>query len=111
MPLRKASSRKPNRAAKAAREAREREADEARLRENEQQERERAERKAIAAYGAALTKEQQAEHDAAAIAQANAEELKLIEPGPLQRSAWASCVTTYAEVCPGPKANCPRSET
>jgi hypothetical protein len=70
---------------KEARQARERDAAEARRREKEQQEREQAERKVIAAYGAALTQEQQAEHDTAAIAQANAEELKLIEPGPLQR--------------------------
>ncbi len=32
-----------------------------------------------------MTPEQQAEHDAAALALADAEELKLIEPGPLKR--------------------------
>jgi hypothetical protein len=53
--------------------------------QQEQEAREKAERKTIAAYWDALTKDQQAEHDAAAIAQANAEELKLIEPGSLQR--------------------------
>ena len=59
-----------------------------RQRERETREQEacqKAERRAIAASWDALTKEQQAEHDAAAIAQANAEELKLIEPGPMKR--------------------------
>jgi hypothetical protein len=72
------------RQAEATRQRQQADAD-AQRRDKQQQERERAERKDIAAYWEALTKDQQAEHDAAAIAQATAEELKLTEPGPMQR--------------------------
>jgi hypothetical protein len=58
---------------------------EARRREKEQAAREKAEKKAIIAYYEALTPEQKAAHDTAAIAQADAEERKLIEPGPMKR--------------------------
>jgi hypothetical protein len=46
---------------------------------------EKAERKAVTAYWESLTAEQQAEHEAAAIAQADDEQLKLIEPGPVKK--------------------------
>jgi len=68
-----------------ARQAREREtADELRRKQQEEAQA-RKEREAITAFWDALTPEQQATHDAAAIAKADAEELKLIEPGPLKR--------------------------
>ena len=65
-----------------AKQAKERQAAEERRRKQEEDARERAERKAIIdAFWEALTPEQQAELEAAAIAQADAEELKPIEPG------------------------------
>jgi hypothetical protein len=42
-------------------------------------------RKKVQDYWNKLTPQQQAEHDAAAIVQANAEQLKLIEPGPTKK--------------------------
>jgi hypothetical protein len=57
----------------------------ARRQKDEEAARQRAERQAINAYWEAMTPEQQAEHDVAAIAQANAEELNLIKPGPMKR--------------------------
>ena len=45
----------------------------------------RKEKDLISGYWDSLSKEQQAAHDAAAIAQADAEALKLIEPGPMKR--------------------------
>jgi hypothetical protein len=56
-----------------------------RRQQREQEAAEQAERKLISDYWDGLTKEQQAAHDAAAIAQADAEQLKLIEPGPMKR--------------------------
>jgi hypothetical protein len=58
---------------------------EASRRKQQEDARRRAEQKAISGYWDALSKEQQAAHDAAAIAQADAEELKLIEPGLMKR--------------------------
>ena len=68
-----------------ARQARQHAEAERQRQEREQIARERAEKKAVAAYWDALTPEQQAELDDDAIAQADAEERKLIEPGPMQR--------------------------
>jgi hypothetical protein len=45
----------------------------------------RREKELVNGYYANLSVEQKAEHDAAAIAQADAEELKLIEPGPMKK--------------------------
>jgi hypothetical protein len=58
---------------------------EERRREQEEAARIRKENQALAAFWNGLTPEQQAAHDAAAIDQADAEELKLIEPGPVQK--------------------------
>jgi hypothetical protein len=58
---------------------------EERRRKQQEEAQARKERAAITAFWDALTPEQQATHDAAAIAKADAEELKLIEPGPLKR--------------------------
>lgn len=68
-----------------AKEAKDREVAEDRRRKRERDARDQADRQAVAAYWQSLTPDQQAEHDAAAIAQADAEELKLIEPGPMKR--------------------------
>lgn len=68
-----------------AKEAKEREVAEERRKKRERDAREQADRRAIEAYWASLTPEQQAEHDTAAIALADAEDLKLIEPGPMKR--------------------------
>ena len=68
-----------------AKEAKEREVAEERRKKRERDAREQANRRAIEAYWASLTPEQQAEHDTAAIALADAEDLKLIEPGPMKR--------------------------
>jgi hypothetical protein len=68
-----------------ARQAEQRQAAEEQRRRQDQGARERAERLAIAAYWNALTPEQQAAHDAEAVARADAEELKLIVPGPIGR--------------------------
>jgi hypothetical protein len=63
----------------------ERQAAEARRQERQKQAAAKAEREALAAYWNALTPEEQVAHDAAAIAQADAEDRKLIEPGPMKR--------------------------
>lgn len=63
----------------------ERQEAESRRLERERKAREKTERQATAAYWEALTPEQQAAHDAEAIAQADAEERALIEPGPMQK--------------------------
>jgi hypothetical protein len=63
----------------------EREKAEERRQQRERESHERAERRAIAAYWESLTAEQQAALDATATAQADAEDRKLIEPGPMQR--------------------------
>lgn len=68
-----------------AKQAKERQAAEERRRKQQQDALERQERQAIAAYLQSMTPEQKAEHDAAAIAQADADELKLIEDGPMKR--------------------------
>jgi hypothetical protein len=68
-----------------AKAAKERAAAEESRRKRERDAREQAERQIIAAYWESLTPEQQAEHDATAIAQATPEDLKLIEPGPMKR--------------------------
>jgi hypothetical protein len=68
-----------------AKKAREREAAEESRRKRERDAAEQAERRNIEAFWQSLNKDQQAELDAAAIAQANAEELRLIEPGPMRR--------------------------
>ena len=60
-----------------ARQARERQAAEERRRQHKEDARLRAEQQAIAAYWDSLTPEQQAEHDAAALAQADAQDLEL----------------------------------
>lgn len=67
-----------------ARRAKDREAAEARRQRQEQEARDQAERQAIEAYWDSLTPEQQAELDAAAQAEADPEELKLLE-GPMKR--------------------------
>ena len=67
-----------------ARHAKERQAADQRRREQEKEARERAERKAIDAYWASMTPEQQAELDAAATAAADPEMLAL-DDGPLKR--------------------------
>ena len=69
---------------KEAQSASERQAAEGRRRQQEQEAREKAERQAIAAYWESLTPEQQAELDAASIAQADPETLAM-ETGPLKR--------------------------
>ena len=71
-------------AAEAKRQQQEAEASDRRLQQQEADQA-RQERQAIAGYWSSLTPEQQAAHDAAAIAQAGGEELKLIEPGPMQK--------------------------
>ncbi len=68
-----------------AKQAKERQAAAERRRKLEEEAEDRRQRELVSGYWKGLTKEQQAEHDAAAIAQANAEELKLIEPGPMKR--------------------------
>lgn len=68
-----------------ARQAREREEAEQRRRKQKEDTLQRAERQAVNAYWDSLTPEQQAAHDAEAIVQADAEERKLIEPGPMMR--------------------------
>ncbi len=68
-----------------ARQAKERQVAAERRRKQEEEAEDRRQGELINGYWNGLTKEQQAEHDAAAIAQANAEELKLIEPGPMKR--------------------------
>lgn len=68
-----------------AKRQKEQQAAEERHRKQEQQAREKAERQAILGYWESLNPEQQAAHDAEAIAQADAEDLELIKPGPMQR--------------------------
>jgi Replication initiator protein A len=53
--------------------------------DRERQDRDQKEMKAINDYWIALTPDGQAEHDAAAIAAASLEDLKLIEPGPMKK--------------------------
>lgn len=67
------------------RQAKEREDAEKHRQEREEAARQKAEKQAIAAYWDSLTPAQQKAHDADAIAQADAEERKLIEPGPMKR--------------------------
>ncbi len=57
----------------------------------------RKERAAISGFWDGLTPEQQAEHEAAAIAQADAEDLKLIEPGPMKRFGMTIIRDKYAK--------------
>jgi hypothetical protein len=71
--------------AEQAQQAKERQAAEDRRRQKEEEARDRAEKRAITAYWEGLSKEQQAALDASAIAQADAEDLKLIEAGPMKR--------------------------
>jgi Replication initiator protein A len=54
------------------------------------------EKELINGFWDGLSKEQKAEHEAAAIAQANAEELKLIEPGPFKKYGMSSIRLSYA---------------
>lgn len=68
-----------------ARQSEQRQAAEEQRRRQEQRGRERAERRAVAAYWKALTPAQQAAHDADALAQADAEDRKLVVPGPIGR--------------------------
>lgn len=68
-----------------ARQAKARQQAEQKRREREEEAREQATKKTINAYWDSLTAEQQAELDAAAIAQADEEMRKLIEPGPMRR--------------------------
>jgi hypothetical protein len=84
---------------------------EKRRREEEKQARERAAWKAIAAYWDGLTKEEQAAHDAAAIAQASAEELKLIEPGPMRRAGLVALRDSYTRKLLQAQGKLPSAET
>jgi hypothetical protein len=68
-----------------AKQAKERQAAEDRRRRQEADAQQKQEKALVAAYWSNLSKEQQASHDAAAIAQADAEDLKLIEPGPFKK--------------------------
>ncbi len=81
------TSRAERKAKEEAKQAQERQAAEQRRQEREETARDKAEKQAINAYWDSLTPEQQAGLDAAAIAQADAEELKLIEQGPTKNSA------------------------
>jgi hypothetical protein len=67
-----------------ARQAKERDAAEARRRQQQEEAAERAKQQRAAAYWESLTPQQQAELDEASRAQADAETLKLEEPGPFQ---------------------------
>lgn len=68
-----------------AKQAKEREKAQAKRREREESDREQKEKQAINAYWASLTPKEQAELEAAAVAQADAEQRKLIEPGPMKK--------------------------
>jgi hypothetical protein len=68
-----------------AKQAKERESAEIRRRKHQEEAKSRKEDALVSGYWNGLSTEQKAAHDAAAIAQADAEELKLIEPGPMKR--------------------------
>ena len=68
-----------------AKQAKERQAAAERRRKHEEEAEARRQRELVAGYWDGLTKEQQAEHEAAALAQADAEDLKLIGVGPMKR--------------------------
>jgi hypothetical protein len=68
-----------------AKRAKERQAAEERRRKHEEEAEARRQRDLVSGYWNGLTKEQQAEHEAAALAQADAEDLKLIGIGPMKR--------------------------
>lgn len=68
-----------------AKQAKEQQAAAARRRKQEEEAEDRRRRKLTSDYWNGLTKEQQAEHDATAIAQADDEDKKLIESGPMKR--------------------------
>lgn len=70
---------------KEAKEAKERGIAEERRRKRERDAREQNERQAIEAFLQSLSTQEQADHDAAAIAEADPDELKLIEAGPMKR--------------------------
>lgn len=72
----------------------------------------RQENQAISAFWKALTAEQQAEHDAAAIAQADAEELRLIEPGmpEIQKIAMGIVRDNYTRKILRDQGNLPPSQ-
>ena len=68
-----------------AKQAKEREKAAAKRLERAEEARQRQEKQAINAYWSSLTPDQQSELDTAAIAQADADQLKLIEPGPMKK--------------------------
>jgi hypothetical protein len=72
-----------------AKQAKERQAAEARRRKREEEAEVRRQKELVSGYWDGLTEEQRAEHDAAAIARADAEDRKLIEAGPMRRFGLA----------------------
>ena len=68
-----------------ARQAKDRQAAADRRRKQEEEVEVRRQKELVSGYWDVLTEGQKAEHDAAAIAQADADELKLIEAGPMKR--------------------------
>ena len=68
-----------------AKQAKERQAEEERRRKQQEQAKAREEDALVSGYWDGLSTEQKEAHDATAIAQADAEELKLIEAGPMKR--------------------------
>jgi hypothetical protein len=68
-----------------AKQVKEREAAETRRHKQQEEAKSRKEAELISDFWEGLSPEEKATHDAAAIAQADAEELKLIEPGPMKR--------------------------
>jgi hypothetical protein len=79
-----------------AKQARERTDAEERRRKQEADTVARKEKELITAFWDGLSQEQKAEHEATAIAQADAEELKLIEPGPMKKYGMTIIRHTYA---------------
>jgi hypothetical protein len=79
-----------------ARQARERTDAEERRRKQEADAQARRENELVTGFWDGLSKEQKAEHDAIAIAQADAEELKLIEAGPMKKYGMTIIRHTYA---------------
>jgi hypothetical protein len=78
-----------------AKQARDRQAAEDRRRKQEADAEERRQKELVSGYWNGLSKEQQAEHDAAAIAQADGEERKLIEAGPMKRIGMTMLRDSY----------------
>ena len=79
-----------------AKREKERQAADERRRKQEAAAQDRREKELITAFWDGLSNDQKAEHEAAAVAQADAEALKLIEPGPMKRFGMTLIRDTYA---------------